>query len=94
MDANRSLTCPVCHNNRLVVKYEASHVYSYIIDTDAPGRKNTDEFLSFRYDKRELTDSDQYVECCSCGARFPCNIAVWNKETVLQELEAAISKNK
>lgn len=94
MDGYRNLICPVCHNNRLLVKYEASHVYSYIIDADAPGRKNKEEFLPYRYDKRELTDSDQYVECQTCGAKFPCKITVWNKETGLQELQAAINRNK
>jgi hypothetical protein len=84
--------CPVCQNSRFVVKYEASHVYSYVMDSDAPGHKNTDEFLSFLYDRRELTKSDQYVECQSCGAKFPCSFRVWNKETGMEALQEALNK--
>lgn len=86
-----TLLCPRCHHSRFVVKYEASHVYSYAIDSDAPGRRNADEFLSFLYDKRELTKSDQYVECQSCGAKYPCSFSVWNDATSLEELQAAIN---
>jgi len=86
------LVCPNCLNNRFVVKYEASHVYSYMIDSDAPGRKNKDEFLSFLYDKRELTQSDQYLECRSCGAKFPCSFNVWDNSTSLRELQEEINK--
>jgi len=91
MDNSNILICPLCHNNRLIVKYEASHVYSYQIDSDAPGRKNKEEFLSFLYDNRELTHSDQYVECLTCGAKFPCSFNVWNKNTSLQELQDAMN---
>ncbi len=85
------LSCPLCHNNRFVVKYEASHVYTYQIDSDAPGRRNKEEFLSFLYDNRELTHSDQYVECLSCGAKYPCSFNVWN-DTSLQELQEAMNQ--
>lgn len=92
MDNARVLVCPVCKQNNFVVRYEASHVYSYVVDSDAPGRKNHDEFLSFLYDKRELTNSDQYVECLSCGAKFPCSFNLWNKNTSMKELQDTINK--
>ncbi len=93
MENTNPLVCPQCHQSNFVVKYEASHVYSYIVDSDAPGRKNRDEFLSFLFDKRELTKSDQYVECQSCGAKFPCSFNVWNNETSRKELQSAIDNN-
>lgn len=86
------LVCPVCHNSRFVVKYEASHVYTYAVDSDAPGFKNTDEFLSFLYDSRELMKSDQYVECQACGTKFPCSFTVWNKDTSRDALQKALNK--
>ncbi|HVI39545.1 MAG TPA: hypothetical protein VM577_02705 [Anaerovoracaceae bacterium] len=92
MDNSKLLVCPICHNNRFIMKYEASHIYSYVFDSDAPGQKNKEEFLSFLYDNRELTNSDQYVECQSCGAKFPCNINVWGNDTSLRELQEAINK--
>lgn len=93
MSGNRkeTLICPRCNNDQFVLKYEASHIYSYIFDSDAPGLKNSDEFLSFLYDRRELTSSDQYVECQSCGSRFPCSFNVWDTKTSLKALQEAIS---
>ncbi len=91
-DMTESLVCPVCQNRRFIVKYEASHVYSYVVDSDAPGRRNTNEFLSFLYDRRELVKSDQYVECQACGTKFPCSFYVWNKETGRQALQEALNK--
>lgn len=92
MDDSNLLVCPICQHNNFIVKYEASHVYSYVVDFDAPGRKNREEFLSFLYDKRELTNSEQYVECQSCGARFPCRFNLWNIGTSMKELQEAINK--
>lgn len=86
------LICPVCQSSQFVVKYEASHIYSYKIDCDAPGQKNKDEFLSFLYDKRELKESDQYVECQSCGTKFPCNFNAWDNHSSLKELQNTINK--
>ena len=93
MDGFGNLICPVCQKNRFVVKYEASHVYSYVIDSDAPGQKNSDEFLSFQFDNRELLDSAQYVECQTCGAKFPCSFSVWDKKTSIEKLQAALDRN-
>ena len=92
MADSNDLVCPNCHNDQFVVKYEASHVYSYLVHSDAPGRKNKEEFLSFQFDKRELTDSSQYVECQSCGAKFPCSFNVWNNNASRKELQEAINK--
>lgn len=91
-DMTETLICPVCRRNRFVLKYEASHVYTYAVDSDAPGRRNTDEFLSFLYDGRELTKSDQYVECQACGTKFPCSFTVWDKSTGREALQEALNK--
>lgn len=63
--------CPICKSSKLTLRYEASYVYSYVVDADAPGLKNSDEFLSFLYDKRELKDDRTYVECNQCRTQYP-----------------------
>jgi DNA-directed RNA polymerase subunit RPC12/RpoP len=66
------IVCPQCNSNRLTAKYEAKYVYSYIIDSNAPGLKNKDELLPFLYDNREQVEARQYIKCESCGKEFPC----------------------
>ena len=66
--------CPVCNSSDLSLRHEASYVYSYKIDSDQPGTKNTDVFLSYEYDKRENTSSHEYIECNHCGTKYPCNV--------------------
>ncbi|NLZ83819.1 MAG: hypothetical protein GX915_09155 [Clostridiales bacterium] len=62
--------CPICNSNKLVLKHEASYVYSYLIDSDAPGLKNSETFQSYLYDRREQTESKEYIECYQCGTSF------------------------
>jgi DNA-directed RNA polymerase subunit RPC12/RpoP len=68
---NTSYKCPVCSSRELTLRYEASYVYSYVIDSDAPGLNNSEEFLSYLYDKREQKDTRTYVECNQCGTQYP-----------------------
>lgn len=70
MDFN-NYQCPICDCTDLTLRYEASYVYSYILDSDAPGLKNSEEFLSFLYDKREQKDTRTYIECNACGTQYP-----------------------
>lgn len=71
MDNKYNYICPVCQNKDLTLRYEASYVYSYVMDADAPGLKNSEEFLSFLYDKREQKDTRTYIECNKCGTQYP-----------------------
>lgn len=68
---NCDYKCPVCKSRDLTLRYEASYVYSYVIDSDAPGLKNSEEFLSFLYDKREQKDTRTFIECNNCKAQYP-----------------------
>lgn len=70
MESN-SYQCPLCKCTNLTLRHEASYVYSYVLDSDAPGLKNSDEFLSFLYDKREQTNNRTYIECNDCGTQYP-----------------------
>ncbi len=63
--------CPICDSNDLILRHEASYVYSYLIDSDTPGLKNKKEFRSYQYDKREQKNSREYVECKNCGSQYP-----------------------
>ncbi len=66
--------CPICNGSDLTLKHEASYVYSYKIDSDNPGLRNSEEFLSYQYDKRENTSNREYIECNQCGTQFPSSI--------------------
>lgn len=68
---HKGFECPICSGMDLVLRHEASYIYSYKIDSDAPGLKNSDEFLSYLYDNREQKDSREYIECNSCKAQYP-----------------------
>ncbi|HHU74695.1 MAG TPA: hypothetical protein GXZ28_08775 [Clostridiales bacterium] len=75
MKNNNKYICPVCKSKDLTLRYEASYVYSYIIDSDAPGLKNRDAFQSYKYDKRELKSDRDYIECNHCRSQFPSSLA-------------------
>lgn len=68
---NNYYQCPICNCTNLTLRYEASYVYSYILDSDAPGLKNSEEFQSFLYDRREQKDTRTYIECNECGTQYP-----------------------
>ncbi|TYQ18113.1 UNVERIFIED_CONTAM: hypothetical protein Cloal_0520 [Acetivibrio alkalicellulosi] len=93
MDNNR-LLCPTCNSNKLMIKYEAKYVYSYVIDNDAPGLKNTAEFLPFMYDGREQTESKQYIECSGCGNQYPCFISHWDERINFKVLQKTLENTK
>jgi len=72
LNIQKSLTCPKCGGHKFTAKYEATYVYSYMIDSDMIGEKNEDEFFPFLFDNRELKNASEYIQCCNCGNRFPC----------------------
>ncbi len=88
-----SLVCPVCQGKNFQIKYEASYVYSYNIDSDAPGLKNTTEFLPYLYDGRTQTDAKQYLQCSVCQAQYPCYFTDWDGKISLKCLQDAINSN-
>lgn len=84
------ITCPQCGSNDLIAKFQASYVYSYRIDNDAPGSENDDEFLPFLFDNREKTDSKEYLECNNCKTKFPCDFNEGTKGISMTILQKAI----
>lgn len=91
MDKTRCLFCPICKTSNFLIKHQATYVYSYVIDSDAPGLNNSEEFLPFLYDNREQIDTKQYLECSGCGAVYPCFFNEWDRKVGLQELQYAIN---
>lgn len=91
MNDKKLLVCPVCNGNRFLLKYKATYVYSYFIDSDAPGHKNTAEFLPFMFDSREQKETKQFLECNTCGSEYKCYFNQWDKKIGIKELQAAIS---
>ena len=74
MNYVNSLYCPVCNGKDFILRYEAKYVYSYIIDSNAPGINNDEQFFSFLYDSREQKESNEYIECLGCGTKFLCHL--------------------
>jgi hypothetical protein len=72
------------------MKYEATYVYSYFIDSDAPGLSNTEEFLPYMFDNREQKETKQYLECNTCGSVYKCYFNIWDKKIDIKDLQAAI----
>lgn len=85
--------CPVCGKSELTAKYEAKYVYSYILDSDAPGSKNSLEFLPFLYDKRDQLEAKQYIECNICKTQYPCFFTEGNKGIDFMVLQKAIQRS-
>jgi DNA-directed RNA polymerase subunit RPC12/RpoP len=84
--------CPVCGSRNLVMKYEASYVYSYSIDSNAPGTLNINEFLPFMYDNREQKDIKQYIECSQCGTQIPCYFHEQNNALGSKSIERVLNQ--
>lgn len=78
---SKKYSCPICNSNKLILKHEASYVYSYVVDSDAPGLKNVEIFSPFLYDRREQTASHEYVECSNCKSKFPCDLLYGSLDT-------------
>jgi hypothetical protein len=93
MDDINSLICPICNGNNFQIKYEATYIYSYNIDSDAPGLKNTTEFLPYLYDSRIQTEARQYLQCGTCHAKYPCYFTDWDGEISSKRLQDAINSN-
>ena len=93
MSDTNLLVCPICKSNTFLIKYEATYVYSYFIDSDAPGLRNTEEFLPFMFDNREQKETKQFLECNTCGSKYKCYFDYWDKKIAIKDLQAAIASS-
>lgn len=81
--------CPYC-GGRLVLKYQATYEYWYVLDQDAPGLKNREGFLPYLYDHREQKTSNQFIECPRCHIRQPFVFSLTNKQIDAHQLQQAL----
>lgn len=91
MDHSHRVVCPACNADHFILKYQATYEYSYRIDENAPGAKNTKELLPFMYDKREQKDAKQYIECKTCGTSYPCYFDKWTEGISPKMIQEAIN---
>jgi DNA-directed RNA polymerase subunit M/transcription elongation factor TFIIS len=84
--------CPVCGSSTLMLKYEASYVYSYAIDSNIPGTLNFNEFLPFMYDSREQKDIKQYIECSQCSTQIPCYFHEQTRSLDIKSIEKVLNQ--
>lgn len=88
MSLEGSVQCPACGARDLRLRYEVAYVYSYILDSDAPGRANGKFFHPYVYDERTQKMADQYVECMVCHEKFPCYLQ--KPELTLRQLQESL----
>ena len=88
------IVCPVCNDNHLVLKYEATYEYSYTLDSNAPGHNNTKELLPYMYDSREQKDAKQYLECSTCKTQYPCYFGKWTDGITAKQIQNALSSER
>ena len=91
---SKKLICSRCKSNSFEIKYEATYVYSYVIDSDAPGLNNRNEFLPYMYDSREQKSSKQYIECRSCKTKYPCHFTEWKDDMGVDSLQRIIDQRE
>lgn len=86
-----TLVCPKCNSKNFEIKHEATFLYTYKIDVinsnvDEEGSEN----LPFLFDNREQTCFKEYIECSTCGNRYPCSIDSENQTIDLTIMKKAI----
>jgi len=88
---NESLQCPKCNSKNFEIKHEATFLYTYKIDIinsniDEEGVEN----LPFLFDNRQQTCFKEYIECSTCGVKYPCSIDKNNQTIDLTIMQKAI----
>jgi len=89
--SDSTIFCSNCNGNHLLLKYQATYEYSYVIDSNAPGLCNEKELLSYLYDSREQKEAHQFIECGTCGTKYPCYFGEWNGGITAQAIQAVLA---
>lgn len=74
LNIDTSISCPNCNGKDFSLKYEAKYVYVYKVDMNNVESINKSSHVPFLFDTRDKTDSNQYIECESCKARYKCDL--------------------
>ncbi|MGV8984139.1 hypothetical protein [Clostridium sp.] len=91
MKINEEVICPKCNSKNFEIKHEATFRYTYTIDMVNANVNNEDEEnLPFLFDNREQTCFKEYIECSTCGNKYPCSIDKENQTIDLTIMKKAI----
>ncbi|MFA6941456.1 MAG: hypothetical protein WCQ54_10860 [Clostridiaceae bacterium] len=91
MDLKKSLTCPKCSGKNFIVKREVTYLYTYKINSD--NIQETDDKIDsapFLFDNREKENSNEYIECEKCGAKYPISLDDYSNEINLTIMQKAV----
>lgn len=95
MDLEKSLTCPKCNGKSFVVKREVTYLYTYKINSDNIQEINDrTHSVPFLFDNREKENSNEYMECEKCGARYPVSLNEHTDRADMTILQKAIPSEK
>ncbi|MDT8718334.1 hypothetical protein IAI10_16835 [Clostridium sp. 19966] len=90
MYLNESIICPKCKSKNLSIKREATYLYTYQISQNKKESSNKDEALPFLFDNRAKIDSKEYLQCESCGGKYPCKLDEFSGKIDFTILQKAI----
>lgn len=95
MHIDESLQCPKCSGTDFIARYESTYVYSYKIETPSNNGSHdtTPDAVPFLFDDREQKGSKQYIECCHCKAKYPCEFTIDAKHVDFTIVQKAIRGN-
>jgi DNA-directed RNA polymerase subunit RPC12/RpoP len=69
------LACPHCSSKGLLLKDQATYVYSYKINENGEVDWTDEEgYVSYLFYNREQIDFTQFVACENCGQQFPYSL--------------------
>jgi len=91
MDLKKSLTCPKCGGKDFIIKREVTYLYTYKINSDNIQETNDRiESVPFSFDNREKENSNEYMECERCEAKYPMSLSDYSKQIDLTIIQKAI----
>lgn len=94
MQIDETLRCPKCSGTDFIARYESTYVYSYKIEpTENDTIDTVPDAVPFLFDDREQKGSRQYIECCSCKAKYPCEFTMDSKHVDFTIVQKAIRAN-
>lgn len=90
MRLDRKIQCPKCSGNDFRAIFESTYVYSYKIDSPKDISHKENDSLPFLFDNREQKNSKQYIECCECSSKYPCEFTMDSKHIDFTILSKAV----
>jgi uncharacterized protein YbaR (Trm112 family) len=91
MDLSDNLLCPKCKSKNFRVEREVTYIYSYKFSSDSLQEVSSKaETLPFLFDNREKSDSEEFIICEECGAKYDISLEHRNKNIDVTILRKAI----